>query len=577
VREYFEAEMRLLQESAQAFARAHPEQAGMLNLLEVKDRDPYVERLLEGMAYLTAQIRYHLENDIPEVSETLLNQLWPHFLRPFPSATIMQFQPRPGQLQQSQYIEAGEILLSGPVGPDHQACRFRTVQAVTLNPITLSRLQIEEPPGGGTLFRLNFQLDPGVDVANLDLARLRIHFHADPAVALFLHHQFTGEVRRVRVHFPDQPRTPPVTLGGREAVRPAHLDADSALIETSGRSFQGFQLLQDYFCFRDKYLFVEVHGLENVAWPRQVRSFELEVAVNGLCPQDHKISRDNFRLHCMPAVNLFPETAEPILLDHRRAEYPVVARHHLQDSVQVYSIEKVEGLDTESGERHNYTPMYAFQHRKRRGRYYHYQRRPTGAGNEAITLSVGGIDKPAEETLSCDIIASNGDLPRRYLRENDITTPADNFPSYASFHNITRPSPQRHPPARQRYQWDLISHLSLNYSSITNLEMLKRLLHLYDWTDDEQNQRRIEGIRHVTVEPVERLQRGALIRGMEIRLVVHEDHYRSQADIHLFGQVLHHFFSMYATVNSFVQTRIQCHPTNKVMSWEPLPGVRSRL
>jgi len=141
VREYFEAEMRLLQESAQAFARAHPEQAGMLNLLEVKDRDPYVERLLEGMAYLTAQIRYHLENDIPEVSETLLNQLWPHFLRPFPSATIMQFQPRPGQLQQSQYIDAGEILLSDPVGPDRQACRFRTVQAVTLNPITLSRLQ----------------------------------------------------------------------------------------------------------------------------------------------------------------------------------------------------------------------------------------------------------------------------------------------------------------------------------------------------------------------------------------------------------------------------------------------------
>ncbi len=577
MREYFEAEMRLLQESAQDFARAHPEQARMLNLLEVKDRDPYVERLLEGMAYLTAQIRYHLENDIPEVSETLLNQLWPHFLRPYPSATIVQFAPRPGQLQQTQRIARHEVLRSEAVGPDHQACRFRTVEAVTLNPVTLAKLGIEEPAGGGTVFRLQFQLDPGVNVANLDLSRLRIHFHADPAVALFLHHQFTGEVRRVRVAFPDTPKTPPVELGAREALRPAHLGAESTLIESSGRSFHGFQLLQDYFCFREKYLFVEVHGLERVDWPRQLQTFELEVTVNGLCPQDHRIDADNFRLHCVPAVNLFPESAEPILLNHRRAEYPVLTDPKTGDAIEVYSIETVVGLDSETGERHEYTPMYSFQHRKRNGRYYHYQRRPSGDGRDTITLSVGGARRLVEESLSVDILATNGDLPRRYLREGDIKMGSETLPSYVSVHNITRPSPLRRPPARQRYQWDLVSHLSLNYSSITRLDMLQQLLRLYDWTEDEQNQRRIDGIRQVEVVPVERLQRGALLRGMEIRLLLHEDHYRSQADIHLFGQMLHHFFSMYASVNSFVQTRIQCHPTNKVMTWEPLPGARSRL
>ncbi len=578
MQDYFEAEMRLLQESAQAFAKAHPEQAGMLNLLDIKDRDPYVERLLEGMAYLTAQIRYHLENDIPEISETLLNQLWPHFLRPYPSATIVQFQPRPGQLQQTQYLDGGRILLSRGVGPDNLNCRFRTVAPVALNPLTLSRLNIEEPASGGSRFRLQFQLDHGVEIDNLDLSRLKLHFHADPAVSLFLHHQFTGELRRIRVSFPEHPRIPPVELGGQDAIRPAHLDADSPLIETSGRSFHGFQLLQDYFCFRDKYLFVEIHGLESVDWPRPVGRFELEITVDGLCPQDHQIDKDNFRLHCIPAVNLFPEDAEPILLDHRRAEYPVVANHQQRDAMQVYSIEKVVGLDAETGERHEYTPMYSFRHRQRNGRYFHYQRRPNGTGAADITLSVGGIAEPAvEETLGCEILASNGDLPRRYLRENDITTPGGKFPSYAAFRNITRPSPQRQPPSRPRYQWDLVSHLSLNYSSITRPDVLQRLLRLYEWTNDEQNQRRIDGIRQITVEPVERLQRGALLRGTSIRLVLHEDHYRSLADIHLFGQVLHHFFSMYATVNSFVQTRIQCHPSNKVMTWEPLPGARSRL
>jgi type VI secretion system protein ImpG len=166
---------------------------------------------------------------------------------------------------------------------------------------------------------------------------------------------------------------------------------------------------------------------------------------------------------------------------------------------------------------------------------------------------------------------------RGYLRENDIKAGSENFPSYTALGNITRPSPLRRLPGRHRYQWDLVSHLSLNYSSITQLDMLQRMLRLYDWTDDEQNQRRIDGIRQVEVMPVEGLQRGALLRGMEIRLLLHEDHYRSRADIHLFGHVLHHFFSMYASVNSFVQTRIQCHPSNKVMTWEPLPGARSRL
>ena len=577
MREYFEAEMRLLQESAQDFARAHPEQARMLNLLEVKDRDPYVERLLEGMAYLTAQIRYHLENDIPEVSETLLNQLWPHFLRPYPSATIVQFQARPNQLQQTQRIERHTILSSHAVGPDQHKCRFRTVEAVTLNPLEIRRLDIEEPAGGGTVFRLRFQLDAGVDIGRLDLARLRIHFHADPAVALFLHHQFTGEARRVRIAFPDQPRRPPVELDARAALRAAHMGAESTLIESSGRSFHGFQLLQDYFAFREKYLFVEVHGLEQVDWPHDTQQFELEVAVNGLCPQDHRISHENFRLHCVPAVNLFAAHAEPISLNHRRAEYPVVADHARRDALQVYSIERVTGIDTETGERHEYVPMYSFQHRKRKGRYYHYQRRPGPDGHGNITLSVGGITNPKAETLSCDILVTNGDLPRRYLREKDIVSPVGNFPSYAAVSNITRPTPLRHPPPRQRYQWDLIAHLSLNYSSIARLDMLQRLLRLYDWTDDEQNQRRIDGIRQVEAVPIERVQRGALLRGMEIRLLLHEDHYRSQADIHLFGQVLHHFFSMYAAVNSFVQTRVQCHPTNKVMTWEPLPGVRSRL
>ena len=184
MREYYEAELRLLHESAQEFARAYPEQAGMLNLNEVKDRDPYIERLLEGMAFLTAQIRQHIDDDIPEISETLLNQLWPHFLRPFPSASIVNFTPRIGQLQKTQVLEKSTILLTPPVGDERVICRFRTASEVKLNPLRILKLDLQEAAGGGTLLTLTFQFDSGISGHDLDLSNLKLYLHADPAVAM---------------------------------------------------------------------------------------------------------------------------------------------------------------------------------------------------------------------------------------------------------------------------------------------------------------------------------------------------------------------------------------------------------
>jgi type VI secretion system protein ImpG len=324
-------------------------------------------------------------------------------------------------------------------------------------------------------------------------------------------------------------------------------------------------------------MFFTVQGLENVAWPRQCQQFDLDIRIRGISPQDHNLRKDNFCLHCAPAVNLFEQNSEPVHLDHRRTSYHVIADVGARDGVQVYSLDRVVGLDSESGQRNEYFPMYTFQHRQKGGRYYHSHRRTLGTGRPETYLSVGGGNELRPESLSCSITATNGGYPRRYLRENSISTPSVDFPSYASFKNLTRPSRMLEPPERKRFQWDLISHLSLNYSSLTSLDVLKRLLNLYDWTDDEQNRRRIDGLKKINVESVERVRKGALMRGLEIQLTVHEDSFRSTSDIHLFGMVLHHFFSMYASVNCFVKTRMICHPSNKELTWEPLLGENSPI
>ncbi|MHB1400685.1 MAG: type VI secretion system baseplate subunit TssF [Trichloromonadaceae bacterium] len=568
--DYFDAEMRLLQEVAQEFARAYPEKAGMLNLQEVKDRDPYVERLLEGMAFLTAQVKQRIDDDVPEISEALLSHLWPHFLRPLPSLSIVQFAHRQGQLQQSRILKKGTALLSPPVGGDRTICRFRTTSEVELHPLRLSRFSLGESGKGGCQLKLGFQLDPGIAADSLGLKRLKIYLQADPAVALGLYHALTCQVAGVQLSCPGL--TTPQSLGGQSALRPCHLAAEELLAPASGRSFHGFHLLQEYFCFREKYQFVAIEGLEKIRWPANCSEFSIDIQLRNPLDKDFQLTRDNFRLFCTPAINLFDSSSEPISLDHRLTDYPLVADASAPEGVQVYSVDQVTGISAAGGKRSDYSCLPAFTHRQLKERFFQVNRKGEEGLRPATHISVGGLSDFARETLSCRITASNGDYPRRFLQVGSLQVPAPDFPSSVQFSNITRPTRLLPPPRRRDYRLALISHLTINHNSLTSLEAFKQLLSLYDWTEQPQNQRRIEGIRDIAMTAVDRIKRGALLRGLEIRLTLQAENYLSEADVHLFGTVLHHFLSMYASVNAFVQTRIVLHPSNREMTWEPLLG-----
>ncbi len=570
--DYFDAEMRLLQEAAQEFSRAFPEKAGMLNLEEIKDRDPYVERLLEGMAFLTAQVKQRLDDDVPEISETLLSHLWPHFLRPFPSLTIAQFAPRQGQVQKTQVLEKGAVVMSPPVGDERTICRFRTTAAVELQPLRLSRFSMAESGQGGSVLTLGFQLDAGIFADTLDLHGLKLFLHADPAVALTLYQALTTKVRRVQVGFPAQEGGGVASLGGSSTIRGCHLGAEDLLAPSSGRSFHGFHLLQEYFCFRDKFQFVRIGGLDRIAWPSNCSEFEVIIHLDCLIDSDFRLGKENFRLFCAPAINLFAGTSEPVSLSHRRTEYPVVADVSAPDGVQVYSIDQVTGTDAASGRRAEYSSLHAFRHGNGKGRFYQVLRRGGEGLRPQAHLRVGGSHSYSRETLSCRITASNGDYPRRFLQVGNIQIPGPELPSFVQVANLIRPSRMLAPPRRKDFRLALVSHLAVNFSTLGSAEDFQRLLTLYDWSELPQNQRRIEGIRQVAIKPVDRIKRGALLRGVAVTLTLHQENYLSEADIHLFGTVLHHFMCMHAPINTFVESRINLHPSNRELKWEPLLG-----
>ena len=583
IRRYYEDELHYLYEAGKEFARAHPEEARYLNIESVADRDPYVERLFEGFAFLTGRIRERLDDELPELTEALFNLLWPHFLKPIPSLSILEFTPRPGLVQKTTVFPAGTEVRSAPVGDESAICRFRTTQDVRLQPMSLKDVTLNWPPGGTTVATLRFTLEKGIEYQQLQLNPLRLYFQAEDTVASMMHLFFTQHVDHITISAGGAA----VEINGHRSVTPAGLAANEGLLPYSRYSFTGIRLLQEYLAFRRKFWFVDITGFDLLSPPPKTTEFEVKIFFDRAYPEEKRFKGENVRLFCAPIVNLFRGDAEPIRLDHLLSEYRVTPDVRHPRSVEVYSVDTVAGTEDVTGDRHTYRPFYSFRHGNGgESRHYTTLVRPGPSDNHIAYISVGGLtmdrgDLPIE-TLSLEITCTNGTLPREKLQERMINQPAPDFSNVAAFENLTQPTLDLHPLGSEalrsgerldNFLWKLISHLSFNFMSVASLESLRGLLDLYDWTGTDANKRRIAGIRDVRWVPKEIISRGAVLRGAEVTIEIQDGHFADEGDLCLFGLVMSNFFSMYASINSFVHLNIVTKPSEQHYHWQPAKGM----
>src|SRR3954471_24312175 len=89
---YYERELSFLRQMGAEFAEKYPKVASRLVLEADKCEDPHVERMLEAFAFLAARVHLKIDDEFPEITEALLDILYPHYIRPIPSVSIVQFQ-----------------------------------------------------------------------------------------------------------------------------------------------------------------------------------------------------------------------------------------------------------------------------------------------------------------------------------------------------------------------------------------------------------------------------------------------------------------------------------------------------
>ncbi len=585
--EYYQDELRYLRDVGPEFARAHPEIA---RFISDTGSDPDVERVLEGTAFLCGRIRQKLDDELPELTAGMMSLLWPHYLRPVPSMTILELLPDIEQMQGALPVDAEAQFAS--VRVDGTSCIFRSTAPFTLRPWGIQDARLETEPAQPMRLRIRFQASSKLALADLDLSSVNLHLAGDPMATYALYFLLNAHVDHIAVRNPNAPENAPEVILHPDAIKPAGLDRNEAVIPYPKHSFAGYRLLQEYFAFKNRFLFVDIQGLDRAVTQLQPQQLlEILITFNHRLESPPVISKDNIKLHCVPVINLFNHSADPVRLKQDRTQYLVQpARSGTTDRrhLEVYAVDAATGVTPATGmEARAYKPFYSFRHdpnsNQESASYYqtHVVQNITGGdprqGTDTyISFNIGGDpgNLPMEETVSLDIRCTNRDLPAE-LRAGDITEPTDTTPQGVRFRNIIKPTPTICPPIGNQLQWRLISHMSLNYVSLTDVERFKELLRVYDFESrqDKQkavaNQRLIEGVRSIKSRFTQRMVRGAPLRGTAVEITLNEDHYAGEGDAYLFATILDRFFGLYATLNGFSQLTVKFERSGQIFTFPP--------
>jgi type VI secretion system protein ImpG len=612
LKKYFEREYNFLQLEGERFAERHQGLAGELKLTERQRKDPFVERLFEAFAFLAGRIHERLDDDFPEITGGLLEILFPHLIRPFPSCAILEARPIANILTKATLIGRGSEVQTptgkyqvkykvsaGPQEKDRTIEKtepaefvFRTANDLLVRPMQLKEARVEDQPDGASALILQIHPHRGVSYEALDLRRLTIYLHGPDSLKYALWAHLIRDVAGVAVRETadrgsgfQEIKTFRIGVSGLPDP-PDEAGEEHALIPYARQIFTGYRLLQEYFSFRERFFFFDIEGLDQFRSASEGSPFEVKVRFDRRISPEYRPSAKNILLHCVPIINLFDRPTEEVIVNQQMPEYYVLPDRDRRKSREIYSINRLRGVGENRQQVYKYLPVTSYDILDPSDPEFDYKRffslvlKPVRGDMSDAYLRLFGPSLEAEsfpqEILSIEeATLSNGFLPAKYLGAGTLSQPV-NMPSGVEASNITAPSEALPCPDRQNFLWTIIAQLTLSYSSLAEHDVLKSVLSLYNWSQEHNspNRKKIQAIKKIhPPRPRYFLKDQALIRGIEFKMDIDPALFENgEGDIEMFGAVLSRFLSQYVTINSFVVLTMTELGTNRQYTWQPRLG-----
>lgn len=617
----YNRELAYLRAMGAEFAKEFPKVAGRLGGLDEFQpcRDPFVERLLEGFAFLAARVQLKLDAEFPRFTQSLLDTIYPHYLAPTPSMCMARFEPDLNEtgLIDGFLIPRGSVLYSILGKTDQTRCEYRTAHDVTLWPIKVSQanyytrelaaLEVPSLPGVKAGVRIRIQAPAGLSLGKLKMDVLNLHLMGPGAMPMHLYEQFFAGAAAVVV----QPSGKPLKwqkVIGSSCIRRAGFADEQKLLPHDARSFDGYRLLHEYFAFPQRFMFVELAGLSDAI--QRCEGNELDIIIlfrQANADLEGNVNSDNFGLFCSPAINLFEKRCDRIPVSDKFFEFHVVPDRTRPQDFEVYRISRVIGYGTRSDQLQEFHPFYTARDFRpsETGAYYVTYRVPrtsslntplrsrrstSYAGSEVYVSLVDPAAAPYStdlKQLGVEALCTNRDLPLHMpigLGASDFTM--EKTAPCTSIRCVGAPTSPRPSHAEGETAWRIINHLSLNYLSLVDTDerqgasALQDILRLYAETGELQTSKQIDGVKSISSRPITRRISTsgsiAFARGLEITINLEEAAFEGSG-VFLLGAVLERFFARYVSINSFTETVVRTVERGEIMRWSMGRGLRPVL
>ncbi|WP_367111755.1 type VI secretion system baseplate subunit TssF [uncultured Psychrobacter sp.] len=579
---YFEHELSLFNKQSKEFAKKYPKIANRLLMGQDTVDDPHIERLIQAFSLISARINKKLDDSYADFTESLLEVVYPDYLKPFPSVSIAQFNlgVQGTAMTEAVQVAKGTSFLTQKVSGT--SCQFQSTQDVTLLPLQIDRVSFEThqevyDDQHGLLngcISIKFKgLGSSFDYQALLQHAIEVYIDEDASQGTSLWDILWCDVKQSHIHGRQvhKIKGSPFEITG--------FDPEQQILPSHRVSNAASTLLKEYFYFPEKFNFLRLNlaqscptlMIDNTGF--EIRCYFKFDKKNTIRLKNlQQLSASSIKLFCTPVVNLFKTAAKPIQVTHRSVYYDLVPDTRALFQHEIYEVTKI----IESKQVNNrllqreYHPFYALNHYEQHdeGRYYHIKRdKDMAEFKQGFEYQIMFVEKQREDlagaaSMSASLLCTNRDLPAQIAfgqSRGDLFS--EGMTGFSSLSLLKQPTRTARFEYTGEERWRLISLISLNFLSLAaqDAELMKEYLSLYDITQSAANKQLIEGIVSVTTSikarRIQRLPQPGFVRGTVIDIRINQKHFAS-VSIRQFAHLLAHVFGYHASLNSFVEVAI---------------------
>ena len=588
--EYYQKELTYLRHLGAEFSEIHDDIAGKLKLDKNECNDPHTERIIEAFAFLSARIHKKIDDHFPEIIESLFDIIYPEYNRPLPSMAVVELNPGDNitKLENTGYLIDRDVKLFSKTMDNEPACNFKTCYPVQLYPVQLHKISHKKDGNEESISIEIVSKKPKTSFQAMDMNSLRF-FIAGTSHSVFKIYEALFHNNGIRCEILTETEKK-IELKEKLNFSPVGFDNNESLLaDQTKRTFPGYRLLYELFAYPEKFLFFDIKGFHQLkkytkAKDRLIIHIDLKQALD----KTITISNDTFRLNATPIINLYEKKDVRLRLNPYQTEFHIVPDSKNRMTTEIFSLDKVQTSEpTPRKKQIVYCSYYSTDHKmtsddSKKTVFYQTKRKASphfeDNGTELFISFRNPKDKkvlPKQDLLLLNVTCTNRDAPKdlhfHSSSKNDFRIEK---PFVETVKCILKPTRTRRPFKDGGLQWRLLSHLSLNYLSLLDVDTLKEILRLYNFDHSKASQQQIEGITKVSYEHVtRRINNRSFCRGIQVMIEFNEQQYVGKKSMILFASIIERFLGQYVSINSFSQlVAISAQTSENIYEWPPRSG-----